>query len=111
MCQKLKPCFKMYYITFFVFRLYSHSFLFNQFPFHFIYFFPLPLILDHLWQVEIDKHDLDCSQNLMGPFRVALSSKALTLIKMSPSSDFVYLEFPVSKLLFKLFSIYLLLFY
>lgn len=60
-------------------------------------------VLEHLWQVEIDKHDLECSQNLTGPYRVALSSKALTLIKMSPSNAsnaFECFEFPVSYFFF-----------
>ncbi|XP_035206706.1 insulin receptor substrate 1-like isoform X2 [Stegodyphus dumicola] len=52
-------------------------------------------VYEHLWQVVIDKHDLEYDRNLSGPYRVALSSNALTLIKMSPSNENDILEFPL----------------
>ena len=53
-------------------------------------------ILEHLWQVVIDKHDLEYDKLTAGPYRVALTAKSLFLIKMNPSGESDYLEFPVS---------------
>ncbi|GBM25406.1 Insulin receptor substrate 2-B [Araneus ventricosus] len=51
--------------------------------------------LKHLWQVVIDRHDLEYDRLLVGPYRVALTPKSLFLIKMNPVNDNDYFEFPL----------------
>lgn len=58
---------------------------------NFVFYF-----LEHLWQVIVDKHDLEYDKLLAGPYRVALTPKSLFLIKMNPLGENDYLEFPVS---------------
>ncbi|XP_015906864.1 insulin receptor substrate 1 [Parasteatoda tepidariorum] len=53
------------------------------------------LVYEHLWQVIIDKHDLEYDKLLAGPYRVALTPKSLFLIKMNPLGENDYLEFPL----------------
>ncbi|GIX77862.1 insulin receptor substrate 1 [Caerostris extrusa] len=52
-------------------------------------------IYEHLWQVVIDRHDLEYDRLLIGSYRVALSSKSLFLINMNPINDNDYFEFPL----------------
>ncbi|XP_055941798.1 uncharacterized protein LOC129971845 [Argiope bruennichi] len=52
-------------------------------------------VYEHLWQVVIDRHDLEYDRLLVGPYRVALTSKSLFLIKMNPENDNDYFEFPL----------------
>ncbi|KAG8201785.1 hypothetical protein JTE90_027269 [Oedothorax gibbosus] len=50
-------------------------------------------IYQHLWQVVIDKHDLEDDRLSLGPYRVALSSKSLFLIKMNSLDENDCFEF------------------
>ncbi|GFR19419.1 insulin receptor substrate 1 [Trichonephila clavata] len=52
-------------------------------------------VYEHLWQVVIDRHDLEYDRLLVGHYRVALSSRSLFLIKMNPLNDNDYFEFPL----------------
>ncbi|GFT14715.1 insulin receptor substrate 1 [Trichonephila clavipes] len=52
-------------------------------------------VYEHLWQVVIDRHDLEYHRLLVGHYRVALSSRSLFLIKMNPLNDNDYFEFPL----------------
>lgn len=55
-------------------------------------------ILEHVWQVTIQEKGLGEQKNILGPYRLCLTDRTLSLVKIGAEDNSDSLEFPVSSL-------------